>query len=419
MKERLKNLRNLFSFHTMWEDQDEEDWEDYEQREEYVSGEEYADDRKELAGISSGFVYLAIIVMILVAIVAYFIMSRFHLYTEYQVIASYPAEDIAGTRYEKLGNGFVKYGSDGVSYVDGRNETQWSTAFTIETPMIDICQEVMLIYEQQGYLVEIIDTEGKVGSYQTDLPILKGVIAKNGVAALMLKDGRDVRVRLVSTDGTALAEIRSTLEDQGQPLDIALSSNAQNLMVSLARIGSGTVDSMIAFYDFSSSSDSDETHLNAALEYTDRVFPSVFYLTDSTAAAISDSGFVTYTTGKNPKEKTTVTLGSEILSSFHDGSNIGFVMSSDTPINRYRMQVYRVNGKKRSDVTFAHGYSQIRMDSGEILMNDSGHMMVFTPGGVARLNADYEKQIGSFVKIPGFRKYAVLTNGGMERIRIE
>ena len=58
------------------------------------------------------------------------------------------------------------------------------------------------------------------------------------------------------------------------------------------------------------------------------------------------------------------------------------------------------------------------MDSGEILMNDSGHLMVFTPGGVARLDTDYEKQIGAFVKIPGFRRYAVLTNSGMERIRI-
>jgi hypothetical protein len=58
------------------------------------------------------------------------------------------------------------------------------------------------------------------------------------------------------------------------------------------------------------------------------------------------------------------------------------------------------------------------MDSGEILVNDSGHLMVFTPGGVKRLNTDYEKQIGAFVKIPGFRRYAILTNSGMERIKI-
>ena len=420
MKERLNHLKEMFSFRKMWENQEEDVWEDYDQKDNYISGEEYADEEKALAGIGSGIVYLAIIVLILIAVVSYLVMSRYHLYTGYSVTASYDSRDIAGTLYEKLGNGFVKYGSDGVTYVNGKNETQWSAAYTIETPKIDICGETMLIYEQQGYQVEVVDTAGRIGSYQTDLPILKGAAAKNGVAALMLKDDKDVRIRLVSTDGTPLAEVRTTLEDQGQPLDIALSSNAQNLMVSLARIGSGSVDSTIAFYDFSSADNADDTHLASSIDYKNRIFPSVFYLSDRLAAAIGDTGFVTYSTGKEPKERTSVNVSYEILSTFHDNSYIGFVTASDSPVDRFRMQVFNVNnGKKKSDVTFTHGYSQIKMDSGEILMNDSGHMMVFTPGGVWRLDADYENQIGSFVKIPGFRKYAVLTNSGMERIKIE
>ncbi|MBP3873664.1 MAG: hypothetical protein J6E32_08090 [Lachnospiraceae bacterium] len=419
MKERLQHLRDMLSIRNVWDMQEEEDWEDYDQKENYISGEEYADDTKKLAGIGTGIVYLAIMVMILIAFAVYFIMSRYHLYTGYTVTASYEAEDISGTRYEKLGNGFVKYGSDGVTFVNGKNEAQWSTAYTIETPMTDISGETLLIYEQQGYYVQIVDTDGALGSYQTDLPILKGVVARNGVAALMLKDDKDVRIRLLSTDGTSLAEVRTTLEDQGQPLDIALSSDARMLMVSLAKIGSGTVDSVIAFYDFSSSVKSDETHLASSIDYRDRIFPSVCFLTDSTAAAVSDSGFVTYSMGKSPKEKASVTVNGEILSAFHDSSCIGFVMASDSPTERYRLVTYRLNGRKRAETSFSHGYSQVRMDSGEILLNDSGHMMVFTPGGVARLNTDYDKQIGSFVKIPGFRRYAVLTNSGMERIKIE
>ncbi len=403
----------------MWADQEEEDWEDYDKKDDYISGEDYADDSKELAGIGSGIVYLAIIALIVIAFLAYQISSRYHLYTGYSITDSFEAEDITGTRYEKLGNGFIKYGSDGVTYVDGKNETQWSTAYTIETPKTDICGEVMLIYEQQGYLVEILNTEGVLGSYQTDLPILKGKVAKNGVAALMLKDGEDVRVRLISTDGTSLAEVRTTLEDQGQPVDIALSTNGQKLIVSQVKIGSGTVNSVISFYDFSSSSEADDSHLVGSFEYVDEVFPSVHFMTDSVGVAIGDSGFVTYTVGKTPGEKAKVPLNTEIMSTFHDSSNIGFVTASENAKDRYRMQVYSVSGKKKADMTFSNGFSQIKMDSGEILLNDSGHLMVFTPGGVARLDTDYEKQVGSFVKIPGFRRYAVLTNSGMDRIKIE
>ena len=39
MKERLKYLRDMLSFRTMWENQEEEDWEDYDQKDNYVSGE--------------------------------------------------------------------------------------------------------------------------------------------------------------------------------------------------------------------------------------------------------------------------------------------------------------------------------------------------------------------------------------------
>ena len=418
MKERLNHLKEMFSFRKMWENQEEDVWEDYDQKDNYISGEEYADEEKALAGIGSGIVYLAIIVLILIAVVSYLVMSRYHLYTGYEVTASYEAEDIAGTRYVKLGNGFIKYGSDGVTYVNGRNETQWSSAYTVETPMTDVSGETMLIYEQQGYAVWIVDTDGVLGSFQTDLPILKGVVAKNGVCALMLKDDQDVRIRLISTDGTSLAQVRTTLEDQGQPLDIALSSNAQDLMVSLAKIGSGTVNSTIAFYHFSSAGDAEDSRITASMDYYNEIFPTVCYLTDSTAAAIGDAGFVTFSAGKKPKKMAEVKADGEILSTFYDSSNIGFVMSSDSPTDRFRLEVYRLSGRKRCDLTFSHGYSQIRMDSGEILLNDSGHLMVFTPGGVARLDTDYEKQIGAFVKIPGFRRYAILTNSGMERIRI-
>ncbi len=419
MKERFQNLLKMLSFRTLWDAQEEEDWEDFDRKEEYISGDEYADSTKHRAGIGTGIIYLAIITLVIIAVAAYHIMSHYHLYTSYTITESYPSEDIAGTRYAKLGNGFVKYGSDGVTYVDGRNETQWSTAYTMETPTTDLCEEVMLIYEQQGYIVEVLNTEGVLGSYQTDLPILKGVVAKNGVCAMMVKDGKDVRIRIVSIDGTTLAEVHTTLEDQGQPIDIALSTNGQSLMVSQVKIGNGAVDSVIAFYDFSTSAEADETHLVGSFDYRDQVFPSVCFLTDGVGAAIGDAGFITYSAGKKPSEKASVKLSTEVMSVFHDSSNIGFVMASNSVSERYRMEVYSVNGKKKSEMLFSHGYSKIAMDSGEILLNDSGHLMVFTPGGVRRLDTDYEKQVGAFVKIPGFRKYAVLTNSGIDRIKIE
>ena len=420
MKERFRNLIELLSLRNMWDDQEEEDWEDYDRKEEYVSGgEEYADDTLERAGIRTEVLYMVIAGLVILAVFAYTVMSRRHLYTGYTLTDSYEAEDIVGTRYEKLGSGFVKYGSDGVTYVSGRNETQWSTAYTIETPVTSICGDTMLIYEQQGYTVEVLDSAGVLGSYQTDFPIMRAEVARNGVAALMLKDGNDARIRLTSTDGTALAEVKTTLEDQGYPLAMDLSSDALNLMVSLARIGSGTVDSTIVFYNFSSAAQSDDSHLVSSAEYRDEIFPYVCYVTDKIPVAVGDSGFVTFTSSKHPAEKKSVHIAGEILSLFHNEEYIGFVLASNSATERYCMQVYSYSGKETANRTFSGGYSEVKMDSGEILFNDSGHIMAFTPTGVARLDTDCDRQITEFVKIPGFRRYALLTNSGIYRIRAE
>jgi len=235
----------------------------------------------------------------------------------------------------------------------------------------------------------------------------------------MLKDGDDARIRLTSTDGTALAEIKTTLEDQGYPLSMDLSSDALNLMVSLAKIGSGTVDSSIVFYNFSSAVQADDSHLVSSTDYRNEIFPYVCFATDKIPVAAGDSGFVTFTTSKHPEEKKSVQIAGEILSLFHNEDYIGFVLSSNSPTERYRMLVYTYNGKMTADRTFSGGYSEVKMDSGEILFNDSGHIMSFTTRGVARLDSDCDRQVSEFVKIPGFRRYAILTNSGMYRIRAE
>ena len=420
MKEKLLHFWNTISLRNIWEEQGEDDWEDYDLREQYVSGADDLEDEDARAGIGPGFVYLIILALIIIAIVSYHWMSRRHLYTGYSVTTAFPGEDISGTRYEKLGSGFVKYGSDGVTYVNGKNETKWSAAHAIETPVTTTCGNTMVLYEQQGYTVEVIDTDGVIGSYTTDLPIMRAENAANGVCALMLKDGADSLIRLVSTDGTALAEVKTTLEDRGFPLAMDLSADGQDLMVSMVQIGAGTVDSTVAFYNFSSAAAAGDSHLVNSINYSGEVFPTVFYVSGRLAAAVSDTGFVTYSlSGKLPSQHTRVTLDQEILSEFHDGSHIGFVTASDLPDERYKIQVYRYSGKKTGENTFADGYTDARIDSGEILLYDTGHMMAFTKGGTARLNSDCDMQVSSFVKIPGFRKYAVLTNSGIYRVRAE
>lgn len=63
-------------------------------------------------------------------------------------------------------------------------------------------------------------------------------------------------------------------------------------------------------------------------------------------------------------------------------------------------------------------YQEVKMDSGKILLYDAKNCTVYSTSGAQNFATDYEKQVEYFGKIPGYRRYLVITNDSMDRIRI-
>ena len=240
-----------------------------------------------------------------------------------------------------------------------------------------------------------------------------------GHHSILLKSDSDVLIRLYSPNGTTLAEVKPTLEQTGQPIALDLSEKATRLMVSAAKVGSGTVDAEVLFYDFSSASESEEKHVTGKISYTDELFGEVFFADDRTPVAAANDRFIVFSGTKDPKERANVEITGEISSVFHDEDHVGFVCLSDDAANRYELSVYTMRGKQTMDTLFNEGYQSVVFDSGEILLWSQRHMMSYTPGGVKRFDSDFDQKIGLFVKIPGFRRYCILSNSGITRIKAE
>lgn len=420
MREKLRTLWNWISPASLWDADDEDDWEDFDTRDDYISGAEGG-----RAGGKAPVIFRPALVWGLVfglaaaAILVYQISSRRHSYTSYRVTASYPAEDISGTSYARLGNDFLKYGSDGVALVDASGSTIWSSAYTMQTTAFDQNGEAALLYEQQGSQVVSLNKSGVLGQFQTDLPILKGSVAANGVSALLLKKDADTLIRLYSPDGTTLAEVKPTLDQTGQPLALDLSRDAVRLMVSMAKVGQGTVDSTLSFYDFSSTTESAQKHMTGSVSYQNELFGEVFFADDRTPVAVAEDCFVVLSGPKDPTEKVKIALDGEIASLAYDRDRLALVRLSDDPNNRYQLTIYNFRGKQLADTLFNQGYEELAFDSGELLLWSQGHLSAYTEAGILRLDSDFEGRVELFVKIPGFRRYCVLSDSGMTRIEAE
>ncbi|MDD3797299.1 MAG: DUF5711 family protein [Lachnospiraceae bacterium] len=365
-----------------------------------------------------GYAIVGAIVLVLLVAGSFFYYNSHHLFTEYVITDTTENMDIVGTQYTVLGENILKYSPDGVFCVNRHDEMKWSVAYSMQTPITDICEGSMVIAEQQGNQVYVLNQDGAIGHFETTLPIMKAQISEQGVVVLLLSDKDVTWIELYDASGSELVKVKTTVDDSGYPLDVAISKDASHMMVSYLGIYQGTLGSKIAFYDFSSVEAVDTSHLTGTLEYPGRIFPEIYYADDTTPVAQSDVGFVVFEEGDVPVEKEQITLEREIISSFHDDKYIGFVFSNDETTERYQMELYRYNGRRAMQETLDCDYTEIMMDSGEILLYDEKNCTVYSTSGVKRFSSDYEKQINYFMAIPGFRKYLVITDDSMDTIRI-
>lgn len=423
-KERLAVLKEKLAFLKPWDMDDMEDGLDDDlevqefSSEVHPSGEEAAkapvwQSRRKKAILGG----CAVLAAVLVAGGFYF-YNRYHTFTEYVVTSTDENLDIDGTEYVVLGRSVMKYSPDGVFCVDTHNQSDWSVAFSMQTPITDVCEETMVIAEQQGRQVYVFNADGLLGNFETDLPVLRAQVSRQGVVALILDDADVTWIRLYTSTGEQIATVKTTVADYGYPLDIAITPDASKMMVSFLGIQSGSLNSKIAFFDFSSASVSDDSHLTGTLDYPGRVFPEVYYADASTPVALGDSGFVVFRNGEAPEERASVEFEDEIISSFHDDDYVGFVFSNETTENRYRIELYTYQGRRRMQEEFDTDYAEVKMDRGEILLYNAKSCTVYTTWGTRRFSSDYEKQVNFFAKLSGFRSYLVITEDSMDHIRI-
>ena len=353
---------------------------------------------------------------ILTAMAGLWIYNRVHLFDSFEVIQSTEDKDTEGTRYAMLGGHVVKYGHDGLFCTDGENSPLWSISYSMQSPVYDICEDVMVIAEQQGRQVYVIDKDGLLGSFSTSLNIKAARAAASGVAALILEDDDVVWINLYNKDGSQIVSVRTTLEDSGYPLDIALSSDGRRMAVSFLSEEEGCLTGKIAFYDFSSSSE--ERHLVQTVSYANTVFPDVFYADGRTPVAVGDNCFIVFDRAKKPSQSVKVDFEKEIVSCFYDDDNIGFLFHSDAADMRYDMDVYGFSGKRTMQAACDFEYSGVSMAGGEILLYDTANLHVYRASGRPKLDVSYGKEVRYFAQAKGLRKYLVITEDSMDQIRI-
>ena len=160
--------------------------------------------------------------------------------------------DSSFIRFAVFGDNMIKYTKDGASYIDASGKTIWTQSYEMKTPIININGDYAVIADQQGNEMYICNKEGCTGTAKTQLPITKAAVSARGVAAAVVEDSTASYIFYFKKDGESLGiNIKMLLSGDGYPVDIALSPDGKQIVMSIMYMKNGALKNKVAFYDFS------------------------------------------------------------------------------------------------------------------------------------------------------------------------
>lgn len=331
---------------------------------------------------------LILLIMIAAAIFFFYRYTRYHEFTDYQVLweKDFTAGDSEGTNkgegsfigYADFGGGILKYTRDGFSYIDAQGKVIWNQSYEMKAPIVSVNGEYAAVADQQGTSIYICDKSGPRGQAVTLLPILRVTISAKGVVAALQEDSKASYIYLYSKDGADLKIwIKSLLSGDGYPVDISLSPSGRQLMVSYMYLDQGILKCKVTFYNFGLGKNDPKRVVGILYPeaLNDGMVGRVQFLDDSSCVAFSDKGlvFVSTRVETEPEARPPVNIEEKIRTICYTDSYVGIVTDNTVGEDPCHMQVFSVDGTKLLDKTFNFQYTNMDIDGDMIfLYNDSG-----------------------------------------------
>lgn len=362
-----------------------------------------------------------VLTVLLGVVVACGVYYHVKVYRHYTLVSSAERTDDNVTQYIFLKKGCtLKCNPNGVTCVDGNGKVQWNTTFTMQNPVIDVCETTVAVADQRGNDIYVFNEKGLMGNFKVEYTLTKIRVAKQGVVAAVLEDGDVTWINVYDSQGNIIVKNKTTMGRAGYPLDMDLSSDGLKMAVSFIGIQNQMLDSKIDFYNFSSVGKDQENNLVNEVEYEGKVVPQVQFLGGDYAVVFRDDGATVFYGKHVPDEKKEIVTEKEIVSTFCDDDYFGIVTESDEEdsAHKYKMELYRENGSKCFQTYFDMEYSDIRIRGKEIFLYNSSELMIYTTAGKLKYSAGFEKQITEVIPAEGIGKYMIITPDSTDIIKI-
>ena len=124
------------------------------------------------------------------ALISSYLLVKLQTYTSLRTLQSYKNKETESSdlKYLQYADGMLKYGRDGIAYINKKGVEQWNQSYQIKDPVINVSGKAMAVAERGGNDIYVMDEKGAKGEIHTNYPIEKIAVAENGIVSTILNN---------------------------------------------------------------------------------------------------------------------------------------------------------------------------------------------------------------------------------------
>lgn len=365
--------------------------------------------------------FLLFVGIVIVVALGYNIYEKNRVYTEYEVLSISQLTQNADSEYLEFNGRLLRYGMDGIVYLEKDNSKVWEISYKIRYPIVALCKNYGAVAASGGKDIYVFNEDGLQGNIKVNYPIKDiSVAAQGAVAVTMESDGVNY-LDIYDADGEKKVGSKTMLEGNGYPLDSVISPDGQKLMVSYLDIADEILESSIVFYNFSEVGQDYIWNMVGAFDdyYDDTIIPYVTFINDTTACAVGDDRLTVYGIEEIPEIMCDIQLEKELATFFYSDTYLGLVYDNRRNGGLYQLEVYDTEGQRLLEgYRLDSDYEKIQFVSDHILIYDNNSCKLLSLEGAEKFNYTFDKSF-KLLEPLSLTNYIMVTNTTISEIKIK
>lgn len=361
----------------------------------------------------------AILIIVVLIICLVNVYSSNMAYTGYDILKSVTREDGDNASYLKYGDGYIRYSNDGIAYYKNDGTAVWNHTYEINNAQVKICGEYITVGNITGRNLYVYNKSGLKSEIDAAMTVTQVDVAQQGVTAVSLEDGNTNYINMYDAGGTKLSYIITSLTGDGYPVDMALSNDGNKLVVSYISVNGESLQSNVAFYNFSDVGQNSVDRLVGGFNHYDSsLVGRVEFVDNDTVIAIAEDRVSFFEITQYPELKAEVTFTDELQKVTYNEQYVGLLFNNADSVDKYKMVIYNMKGQKVSELFFSEEYRNFEFSKDNILLYNEKVFTLMSIKGKLKYEDNFDMTIEKIIPLDNSQRFLVFNSKYIQEIKL-